>query len=324
MTITYRDISLQCITLLLLSYACVVIAQDDLFTYQGELLESGLPANGSFDFQFSLFDVPTGGVTMGDENLSNQMVTNGIFNAELNFGNAILMDGELWLEIRVRQTGQPSFTLLSPRQQLTQTPRASLARAVGIDGVDSASIVDRTITNIDISIGAVGVDEIAEDAVRASEIAFEAVGSNELGADSVASAKIQNNSINAEDINSTEIQRRVIGVCAVGSSIREILSDGQVICEADDQGIADFGLGNSFLATVSDGGSANQTMEPVSSHLCMLSQVTLNDVGAENEGGTCRVFIDNANWTLQAITSAAAVAADVTCRGICLPIIRTP
>ena len=30
------------------------------FTYQGQLLEAGSPANGSYDFQFSLYDAESG------------------------------------------------------------------------------------------------------------------------------------------------------------------------------------------------------------------------------------------------------------------------
>lgn len=114
--------------ILLIDLAGDVSAQEPLgtaFTYQGRLFESGSPANGPFDFEFKLFDAPTGGSQLNGTNpIEDVTVIDGIFIVELDFGSNFTGDGR-WLEIGVRpgsDTG--AFTPLTPRQELTPTPYA--------------------------------------------------------------------------------------------------------------------------------------------------------------------------------------------------------
>ncbi|MBA3352649.1 MAG: hypothetical protein H0U23_09535 [Blastocatellia bacterium] len=64
---------------LLLAGANVVSAQTTEFTYQGRLVDGALPANASYDFEFRLFDVDTGGAALGTQNRSAVAVSNGVF-----------------------------------------------------------------------------------------------------------------------------------------------------------------------------------------------------------------------------------------------------
>lgn len=94
----------------------VQVAVSTAFTYQGRLTDGGNPANGTYDFQFKLFNAATGGTQVGSTVTAHDVnVTNGLFTVQLNFGN--VFDGTaLWLEIGVRpgdSTG--SYTILSPR-----------------------------------------------------------------------------------------------------------------------------------------------------------------------------------------------------------------
>jgi len=41
------------------------LGQTTAFTYQGRLTDSSMAANGSYDFQFALFDAPTSGTQQG-------------------------------------------------------------------------------------------------------------------------------------------------------------------------------------------------------------------------------------------------------------------
>ena len=60
------------LTLLLFSVASILpprlIAQGTAFTYQGQLNDGGSPANGSYDLEFKIYTMPTGG-TLADRTL---------------------------------------------------------------------------------------------------------------------------------------------------------------------------------------------------------------------------------------------------------------
>ncbi|RME44902.1 MAG: hypothetical protein D6791_12070, partial [Chloroflexi bacterium] len=58
------------------------------FTYQGRLIVAGAPANGTFDFQFRLFDAPSAGNLLGTATFNNLHVADGLFSAPLDFGPA--------------------------------------------------------------------------------------------------------------------------------------------------------------------------------------------------------------------------------------------
>lgn len=101
--------------------------QGNGFTYQGSLKEGGNPANGQYEFQFVLYDAPTGGnmismpITYG-----NQAVTNGLFTVQLDFGPGAFNGEARYLDTSVRQTGG-TYTDLSPRQPITPAPYALFA-----------------------------------------------------------------------------------------------------------------------------------------------------------------------------------------------------
>jgi hypothetical protein len=97
-----------------------------VFTYQGRLQDGGNPANGTYDFEFRLFDAATGGIQYGNAiTIGDVAVNNGFFTVELNFGGSAFTGDARWLQIGVRpgaSTG--AYTLLSPRQPLNAVPYA--------------------------------------------------------------------------------------------------------------------------------------------------------------------------------------------------------
>jgi len=107
---------------------------DTAFTYQGQLKESGAPANGLHDFRFRLFDAASGDAQVGQTLcVDNVDVVNGLFTLPLDFGQQYATTAQRHLEVQVRrEIGQPctdnfGYVLLSPRQQITATPMASHA-----------------------------------------------------------------------------------------------------------------------------------------------------------------------------------------------------
>lgn len=108
-----------------MAFAASAFAQSTSFTYQGKLNDGGVAANGDYDLLFFLYDAPTGGNSMTPSGIfhNSYPVINGIFTVTLNFGE-VFPGPERWLEVRVRQTGAPVYTVLSPRQRITSAPYA--------------------------------------------------------------------------------------------------------------------------------------------------------------------------------------------------------
>ena len=81
------------------------------FTYQGRLVIGGSPANGDYDFTFSLFDAATGGNQIGSTiSVLTQTLSIGTFSAVLDFGPSAFQGDARWLQISVRPSGDPTYT----------------------------------------------------------------------------------------------------------------------------------------------------------------------------------------------------------------------
>jgi len=102
-----------------------VFSQTTEFSYQGFLSDNSASANGSFDFEFRLFDVSSGGSALATLQRSNVPVTNGVFNVVLDFG--AFPAANRYLEIGVRTTGGGAYTTLAPRSKILSTPLATNA-----------------------------------------------------------------------------------------------------------------------------------------------------------------------------------------------------
>lgn len=106
------------------------------FTYQGRLTHDGGPANGTYDFLFTLYDAVSGGSQVGPQlTIGDISVSQGLFTVSLNFGSGIFTGDARWLQISVRPGGSSSFYVnLSPRQILNPTPYAVYAPSAGTVG----------------------------------------------------------------------------------------------------------------------------------------------------------------------------------------------
>lgn len=106
------------------------MAQGTAFIYQGELVDKGAPANGLYDFSFSLSNAPSGGSQIGTNlTVLNVRVSAGLFAATLDFG-AVFGGNPAWLALSVRTNGASSFTALSPLQRLNPSPQAVTAESL--------------------------------------------------------------------------------------------------------------------------------------------------------------------------------------------------
>jgi hypothetical protein len=223
------------------------------FTYQGRLDRGGTPFTGTCNFEFGLWDAETGGVSIGDvEDITGQPISNGLFTVELDFGAGAFNGDVRWLDIRVICPDDLDYTAF-PRQALTAAPYALYASSVpwsgitgrpaGLDDGDN----DTTYTN------GYGLSLTGDTfSVNPDEVQFRVIDSCPAG--SALRVIYEDGTVGCETDDGTVFttgsglslsagvlaidplytQRRVSSTCAAGSSIREILGDGMVICETDD------------------------------------------------------------------------------------------
>jgi hypothetical protein len=117
--------SLQALAIALCA-AGPALAQTSAFTYQGRLVDAGTPADGTFQFQFRLFDTPAAGAgTPIGPVLTGLVVpvSGGLFTVTLDFGGGSFDGGARYLETGVRPNGGAGpYVILAPRQPITSTP----------------------------------------------------------------------------------------------------------------------------------------------------------------------------------------------------------
>lgn len=172
-------IKLLCSLMLGLVVTPCLFAQTTTFTYQGRLNQSGSPANGIYDMQFSLFNVVSGGAAIAGPLSQTLGVTGGLFTASLDFTSTPFSGQNLWLQIAVRTNGAGSYGNLTPRQPLTSSPyavralnagaagsattattatsatTATTANSVAANGVNTAALQDNAVTAVKIASGQV-------------------------------------------------------------------------------------------------------------------------------------------------------------------------
>lgn len=160
----------------LLHNACPIHAQGAGFSYQGRLSNAGTPANGNYDFQFSLYDtaaVGTGTQQGNTASVSNLPVTNGIFTVTLDFGAAAFPGASRFLEIAVKAAGG-SFMTLVPRQPVNSTPYAlrslDAAEADGLSVACVNCVTSSQIGSVNASaiVGTVTANQLAAGAAAAN------------------------------------------------------------------------------------------------------------------------------------------------------------
>ena len=88
-------------------------------TYTGQLLNGNSTLSGTYDFQFQLYDAPSGGSKVGpDVTKTSVPVADGVFYTELTFGT-VFTGKTLYIQTSYRvhpSSGSPSYTVQSTRK----------------------------------------------------------------------------------------------------------------------------------------------------------------------------------------------------------------
>lgn len=204
-----------------------VEALAEVFTYQGQIQQGGMPVDGHCDVQFRLFGVSSGGTEVAPAvTAENLTISDGLFTAPLGFGSAPFDGADRYLEVAVRcPTGSGSYTTLAPRHLLTPAPYAFFAGTVNWNGIGSmpAGFADNS-----------DADTLGGLTCTAGQIAkWTGVWGCGNDQDTTYSAGTGLTLSGGEfSVNTAQIQQRVVGTCGVGNAIRQINGDGSVVCES--------------------------------------------------------------------------------------------
>ncbi len=212
------------------------------FTYQGQLTESGQPANGLYDLQACLFDSLVSPVAIGCAADANDVpVQAGVFTVALDFSAAPFVGQQRFLELRVRPgASSGSYTALLPRQLVRPAPEALRANAAsaapwsGLTGVPAgfADGVDNvgsgTVSSVTAGTGLSGGVITGSGTIG---IANGGVGTAQIALGAISAAQLANNAVGFAQIDTTQVQARITGTCAIGEYFRGINLDGSLACE---------------------------------------------------------------------------------------------
>jgi len=139
-----------------LSPSSAANAQSTYFNYQGSLEVDGVPADGTYDLEFQLYDSLENGNPVGNAVAAKGVqVSNGSFTVALDFGDVFPGD-DRFLEVRVQASGAleggadslTSHTVLTPRQRIGSAPYSIRSKSAEtstsadqLGGVDASQYV---------------------------------------------------------------------------------------------------------------------------------------------------------------------------------------
>jgi hypothetical protein len=205
---------------LLLGTTTPALAMGTSFSYQGSLEDGGVPANGSYDFEFNLID--SGGSTIAINRREDVEVVQGVFTVALDYGSGVnpFPGGFVrYLEIGIRPADSTGpYEYLSPLTQIRPTPYAQRAAQVSPAGIDEASLAAGIVSTGKLANNAVTTGKLDDDSVSSAKMADGAVTSAKLASSAVSNAKLANNAVNnAKVAANTLTMSRHAGVFFDGS-----------------------------------------------------------------------------------------------------------
>jgi hypothetical protein len=239
--------------------ASSVSGQTGVFTYQGNLMDGATAANGTYNMQFSLYDLSMGGMQQGSTITNTSVsVSNGVFTVQLDFSPAtpFATGADRWLEIAVKKPADPGYTTLAPRQQMTSSPYS--IRTLSASAADSLSATC-VLCVTDAKINTVAGTKVTGTVANATN-ATTATTADSLSAtcvlcvtdakiNTVAGTKVTGTVANATNATTATTAGNVTGTVAI--------ANGGTGATSAVNARTNLGLGT--LATVSPTGTANAT-----------------------------------------------------------------
>jgi hypothetical protein len=102
------------------------------FTYRGQLLDNGVPADGNYDIEFALYADASGGLPIDVIRSDAMELRNGVVDAPLDFIGVATDGSGQWVEVSMRRAGSSEpYATLAPRQSLNAASAPTKAVGVG-------------------------------------------------------------------------------------------------------------------------------------------------------------------------------------------------
>ena len=209
--------------------------------YPGHLSnDTGGPvANGAYDFSFALYDAADGGSQVWSEAQSQVPVQAGAFTVNLGSVQplpAAAALNKLWLEIRLRGPAEGAFTLLTPRQAMSNILPPAVAKVNGLTGGGScahthfgeswtgdspATSYGSGLTITDTRLGGTGILGIAMNGTDASGVSGESnAGIGVYGSSSSSAGVYGSSSTGAGVTGDSTSSQGVFGYSAYNDGIK--------------------------------------------------------------------------------------------------------
>lgn len=264
MTVRLAQGCLTSLTLLFLLTTSYAQSQGSAFTYQGRLMDGGLPATGSYDLRLTLFDTATNGnqINMSVERDAVQ-VTSGIFSVTIDFGVAAFPGADRWLEIALRANGGNAFTIVTPRQLITAMPYAIQAieasNAAALGGVQASQYVQTNDSRLsDPQPPAPGSPNYIQNSTTQQNAAFNITGNGIIGGMLTAGDITAGNSQGSGVIRA---QKLGINLSALTPGEQLHIGDGNILLEGG--GETALIIKEDFSTPGTPGGSQLESRKPI-------------------------------------------------------------
>jgi len=252
---------------------------EQVVSFQGKIVESGVPAEGPRDIHFYIYGVASGGISLWDENHPGVNVVGGLFNVELGAITAFADAGvdfseQYWVGISVEGGAE-----IEPRYKLTSSPYAIADGDWVVDGADMYSLPTGNV-GIGTTTPAVGLDIYGTQFAGALSDGIVNIGSTSgyhitLDADDIQAKYSSGNSILFLNYYGGDVNIAGGALCAkdagdvgIGTTVPSVLLDiyGTQDIGSSSDGIVNIGStsGNHITLDADDiqakGGSANSIL----------------------------------------------------------------
>ena len=257
--------------------AAPAMGLDDVVPIQGRLTDaSGNPLDGMYSLTFSLYDVSSGGTALCSD-IDNVEVSNGLFNAEMDYCTASTINGQrLYLGIKVESDAE-----MTPRQKISAVPYAwGLRPGAIISDTRSSAILNVENYGSGTGVTISSSDRYGVDASSSSSGYAAVLGCNDNTGIGVQGVSIGGVGVSAGSV--VDVALKAVGTGIIQSTAKSYLwisGNGVRPHQQSDSTVIDLDSIGGAIVTPGAAASARYVMLPVTAPGPLYGQdVTISDL----------------------------------------------